>query len=507
MSTNTLSRSFANPIGGLLILTALVGLPLGILWGGWYALYALAGIFAFILFTGYPVLGLYATTALLLLSGSAGIIGFVDDQAALAVTLAKLCGMAALAAWIISLLLCKSAPRFNNSVTALCFFCVWALAGTVLSGEVALTWPEWVRLITLLGFFLLAVNTLNSAQNIHNFIVIILLCGMAMSFVAVAQHYLPSFQFAGAEAWASLGAVDGAYIDQESLQGEAAIRSSGRAGHSNWLAMILLLVLPLNAYWFSVSKKRSHQLIVLCSVAVGAVALILTYTRTGFVIGVVLALLLLFKRLVRLTPQRLFGALMLLVIVWLMLPGAYKERVFSPKQYTGSQSVNSRLELQESAFRYAVENPLVGLGAGGFGPNFIRENNQTAQTMKFMVERQGWHPVFIGAHNMFLEIAATSGFVGLAIFLFFYVVTLRRTYQLEAAYRKAGDKQGEALASSLFVSLVGFILCAVFLHALTQKIWWMIAAAAIALPLHAISFKEHDNQSAVEGESAVEQAQ
>ena len=41
---------------------------------------------------------------------------------------------------------------------------------------------------------------------------------------------------------------------------------------------------------------------------------------------------------------------------------------------------------------------------------------------------------------------------------------------------------------ALIVSLIGFMLCGVFLHALHQVIWWMVAAAAVALPLHDLKF-------------------
>jgi hypothetical protein len=33
------------------------------------------------------------------------------------------------------------------------------------------------------------------------------------------------------------------------------------------------------------------------------------------------------------------------------------------------------------------------------------------------------------------------------------------------------------------VSLISFLLCGLFLHALQQKVWWMVASAAAAAPL------------------------
>lgn len=490
------TQTVAQPLGmgkafGYLLLAVAFGIM--VLFLGKMALVAVAGTALFLAFIYFPVLGLYLTTALLLLSGSTGIVGVVEGGA-LAVTLARLCGTAALAAWLVNLLVRKIRLEFNWPVVLLSAYCAWALLASLISPERAQVIPEWIRLVTLLGFFLLAVNTLSSTRTVHYFLLLIMICGLLMSFAAVAQYMLPSLQITGGEAWRAVaaGEANAAYIDQESLQGDSAIRVSGRAGHSNWLALVILLILPLNSYWYTIAKTNRTKLFVLFMVGIEVLTLILTYTRTGLVIGMVLALLMLYKRLVRMTPLRLFGALGLIVVAWALLPGAYKERVLSPKMYTGSRSVQSRLELQEAAARYFAQNPLFGLGSGGFGAEFIHENNQSAALMRYYVKYAGWQPVFIGTHNMYLQIGADTGLVGLLLFAAFILTLLRQLYIAEHKFRAAGDMQGAAMASALFVSLIGFVFCAVFLHALTQKIWWMVAAAAVVLPLYQMSFRETD---------------
>jgi O-antigen ligase len=499
MSTAALSWRNSNGSLALWLVPVLAGmLGLSIHFLGILALVAFFGACAFLVFVRYPVLGMYATVAMLILQGSTGIVGLVD-QGRFAITIAQLAGLAALAAWLVNVLLAKVPFKMNRPVLFLAAFLLWTLFGTLLNGAWAEQFPQWFRLVTRFGLFFLAVNTLNTSAKVHTYLVVILVCGFVMAVSAVLQYMLPSLQVATASAWGGVGATDAAYVDPESLSGAAAVRVSGRAGHSNWLALFILLVLPLTTYWWQVSKTRRVRLFIALLVGIQLIALVLTFTRTGLVIGLALGLLLAFRRVVRITPVRVFSVMVLGVIGVAMLPSAYKERVLNPRQYTQSQSVMSRVELQDAALRYAGENPLFGLGPGGFGMEFIRENNETAATMKLMVYKMQWSAIFIGTHNMYLQLAADHGFVGLAIFALFFISMFRALLRKERQYRAEGDTVGLAMATALLVSLVGFMLCAVFLHALHQEIWWLIAAAAVAVPLWDIRFRPNPIDTMPEG--------
>lgn len=479
------------PIGLGLIGLIAIALGAAIVGLGVLAVLGLFGVFAFMTFMRFPVLGLYVTTVLLLLQGSTGVLGLVNEEAPVAITLAQISGLAALAAWAVSALVRKLPVHYNGAVILIVMYVLWALFTSIISAYTDIELPHWLRLATRLAFFLLAINVLNTPNRLRTYVILILVCTFVMCFVAVVQYFTPAMQVAGATAWATASGTDAAFIDQESLQGEAAIRVSGRAGHSNWLAMIILLVLPLYMFWLTETKYQRVKAFIYVALVFSVIALILTYTRTGFLIGIVLALLLLSKRLMHFSPLRVFAAMLFLVIAFALAPDAYKERVLSPAQYKSSQSINSRLALQDAAWDYWTENPIFGLGIGGFGSEFIRENNPTASVMRFMVYIGNWEEVFIGTHNMYLQLLADTGIIGFILFAWFYWLMFRGIMRYEQHYREQGDREGEALASALWVSLLGFAICCVFLHALQQHIWWMIAAAAVAIPLHKMDFKNN----------------
>jgi O-antigen ligase len=464
---------------GLLILALLMGVAIVAL--GQLAVLAVFAAMAFAFFLMYPVLGVFATTALLLLQGSGGIIGVLNEQSPVAITLAQLGGLAAISAWVANLLVRKRRLELNLPMILMGAFVLWALLSTIMGPYSESGLPHWARLAVRFAFFVLVVNVLGTRRNLQAYVIVVLACSGFMAASAVMQYFMPSAQFTGATAWAQLDTMDGAYIDQESLSGEAAVRVSGRAGHSNWLAMILLVVLPLNYFWFHQCKTRRMRNLVLGIVGMEVLALILTFTRTGFVIGAVIAFLFMVRGLVKVTPLRVFAALFALAIAWTLLPGPYKERVLSIGQYTSSLSVNSRIELQRAATRYTGQNPIAGLGVGGFGEEFVRERNQIGATMKFMVDNMGLPAIFIGTHNMYLQLTADTGVVGLVLYVLFFVLVLRGLFDLRRHYLARGDTAGQTLTDTVLIATIGFLICAVFLHALHQEIWWMLVSLAVAL--------------------------
>jgi O-antigen ligase len=172
-------------------------------------------------------------------------------------------------------------------------------------------------------------------------------------------------------------------------------------------------------------------------------------------------------------------------VVWFLLPQPYKERVLDPSQYTQSESVRNRMQLQQSAWEQFTAHPVWGVGLGGYGPRMLDDNTRVARIMRWFVEEHDWPPRSIGPHNMYLQVLAETGVVGLLLFCTFFAVLIRELRVANRTYRELGDDDGMALTATLEVGLVAFLICGIFLHALTQKVWWMVAATAAAASLHA----------------------
>ncbi|HOD51201.1 MAG TPA: O-antigen ligase family protein [Candidatus Hydrogenedentes bacterium] len=474
-------------IAGVVALAVLAGMA--VLIGGTYALLAELGLIVFALVLRWPVLGLYLTTALLLLSGPSGVIGSI--RVAIPITGAKIVGAMTFASWLLNAFVRREHIRVGwESVPLLALF-LWSALGVFLSETWRLQWPEWFRLGTLVAFFILSVNLLNTQRRIHVFTMVIVGCGVAMALFAVAQYVIPAFQLKAETAIADVGAgVEGAFVDPESLNGDAAVRVSGRAGHSNWLALIILIIMPLNVYWYDVAKTRKGRAVCVSAVFLEILALILTFTRTGFLVGIVIFAVLGVRRLVRVNPPRLAYVAFAIVLALMALPPAYKERVLDIEKYTQSDSVRHRLQLQDAAWEMMLEEPVWGVGLSGYGLRIVKMDTEVAHIMRWLVEEMHWDPRIIGTHNMYLQLASETGLVGLGLMVLFFGIMVRDLRKAEQFYAKAGDRRVSTLVMSLQVSLLSFLLCALFLHALQQKIWWMMAAIAAVVPLYKAGMAE-----------------
>ncbi len=486
--------SFANPLGILIVLLLALALVVGIFAVETKAILGLIGFLLFLLFLRRPILGLYLTTAVLLLSGVLAGLGIVPYGAPS--TAAKAIGGATIVAWILNSLTTGKRFQFNREVMLTLAFVAWALVGIGFS----LTWreqlPEWTRLLTVAGYFILAIHLLDRKDRIHGYVVLVLLCAFVMSLYAIGQYFIPSLQVAGVVGIQSIaGGADLAFIDPEGTAAGAAVRVTGGTGHSNWLAFTLLLVLPLNIYWYSTMNRPRGKAFVMLVVLVELAALVLTFTRLSLVVGVIVAFVLIVRRAVRLNPYRVAALAAALVIAWFLVPSAYKERVIDFTKYAKSESTEARIELQSYAWGYMQEFPVVGIGLGGFGLRFYEENTSIAAMLRWMHDTLGFNPLYYGPHNMYLQLGSETGTVGLLFMFAFFVVGLLDAQRAQRLFHAMGEDRMATLSSVAIVSILSFLFCALFLHGLQQKVWWMVFAVAVSCYLCAVRMANEPSAS------------
>lgn len=190
-------------------------------------------------------------------------------------------------------------------------------------------------------------------------------------------------------------------IAQAVLNGVLTLRPYGTFSHPNVLAGFLLVSLILIANFQTKPYLRYFAFVL------GIPALLLTFSRTAFVVGVLsLGASWFLKKRAKTATWIIF---LILVGVIFMFPR------FLSLETTDSQSISERNQLNSVAIRMIQENPILGVGL----------NNFLIRLPEFETVSRGVR-LLQPAHNVYLLIGAETGLSGLGFFFGALFLTYKR---------------------------------------------------------------------------------
>ncbi|MDV8002532.1 O-antigen ligase family protein [Rhodococcus sp. IEGM 1408] len=242
-------------------------------------------------------------------------------------------------------------------------------------------------------------------------------------------------------------------------------RATGPLEDPNDLAYVLVAALPLvvalelGGRWWNVAR------VVLVGVlALGAAA---TFSRGGAMAAAVAVIWLIARGAISLRTLLTAAAGVLVAAVTVAAFAASTlVAALGEKQYIAGSNVDSRLIRWQAAARLLGENPVLGVGPGGF-----REHYAAASGLAEIAEQT---PV---THNMYLEVGAELGTLGLLLFVGVIFTALVST---ELALRAGADHR---TVVAIQASLLAVIVASVFLSQQYYMSLWSMVAAACALHL------------------------
>lgn len=167
----------------------------------------------------------------------------------------------------------------------------------------------------------------------------------------------------------------------------------------NALGAYLIGVIPLSVALFIGEDRTRWKFYMLCCISAMSFALIMTFSR-GSWIGLVFGLCI-FIAIVRRPLILLISALVLTsIVIWITIgpQGDIQQDIKSNIFHPGSDV--QRLVLAEKALNMTIENPLIGVGPGNYSVLLPQELRHLEIP-----------------HNMFLQVSAETGLIGLAAFL------------------------------------------------------------------------------------------
>jgi O-antigen ligase len=163
-------------------------------------------------------------------------------------------------------------------------------------------------------------------------------------------------------------------------------------------------------------------------------------------------------------------ALALLAATCVLVTPSLRNRLVTISQPHSDQSIRERVQLLKSSLQLGMENPVVGVG---YGRGRLKENLRSRLQGTILEDSPIWH-----THNVYVELFAGTGLLGLLSFLWLIGQTLLRVSQ--AAIRRDGAERlmGFALAASWVAAIVTGVGDIPFYHHETRIFFFSLFALA-----------------------------
>lgn len=242
--------------------------------------------------------------------------------------------------------------------------------------------------------------------------------------------------------WTPLDKIIPQIIPFVSYTGE--LRASSTFSNPNIFAEVMLVLVPLCFYAIAKAQhKGTRNLFIIC-VFVGVLGTAFSFCRVSYLCYFVLlflALLFLLPRLDRNEAFLLVSIVIIGLVVLLMTPNVFLERISSIG--SGDNSTNNRFIEWGHVLNFIKERPILGYGAG-------------TNTTKMLLESVGitdgssYH-----AHSLYLELLVEGGIVGLVSFFVPVVMVVKNQFHVMLKEKKNRILGFCVLSALLMILLYG----------------------------------------------------
>jgi O-antigen ligase len=242
---------------------------------------------------------------------------------------------------------------------------------------------------------------------------------------------------------------------------------SPMAGNPNDLALLLNIIIPIDAALCLTTTRRAWKWLGLAVLAICVAAVVVTFSRAGFITLVVIAVLFLWWLGRRGTIGAIVAVAAMALVLFVLAPKGYVHRLATVSNIDADRtgSAQGRWRDMVVATNFVVHHPVIGAGAG----------------MDYLALNQVRGNVWLSVHNVYLNYAVDLGVVGLGLFLAVFGRAFRGVRRVER--ERAGARPPDALgvfATGLRISLTAFAIEAFFHPIAYHAFFYYLAGLAVA---------------------------
>jgi len=325
----------------------------------------------------------------------------------------------------------------TREVDLLLFLCLAGLLSIPLAISPGVAWNGFSNFLKPVVIFIVMVNAVRSERRLQGLLFVMLAASCVFSVAMLVDYRSGGYPLAGAgtTAWSGAGprAVEG-YRPRGIVGGIFA--------NPNDLALFLVTMTPMIIGLLLGARGLIRKLPYgVCAALLGA-AIVITYSRGGFLALIAAAAVLAWK-LGRRNPIAVALVMILTIAVFtLFVPGNYGSRIASILNPASDASASQRRDQLYRSILVALAHPLLGVGMHNYPIVGIQE---------------------LQTHNAYTQVAAEMGIPAAVLYTSFIVVPLLRLRQIERetlGVRSYG--RTHYLAMGLQASLAGYMVGSFF---------------------------------------------
>jgi putative inorganic carbon (HCO3(-)) transporter len=255
-------------------------------------------------------------------------------------------------------------------------------------------------------------------------------------------------------------------------------RVGGPLEDPNFFSQIMVVLIPISLERFFHERRMLLKFLALLAVALVSLCVLLSYSRGGF-----LALIVALGAYFYYYPPRQWQ-LLLIVLAGLVLiavaPPKYFDRILTLSEFfqprdtlrTNELSFRGRLSENLAAWEMIKANPLFGVGLKSYNYLFPTYSKNLGLAL-VAGERE--------AHNLYLEVTAETGLVGLTAFLTIIYVSYRTILTARREMLRHHQYEFAAMLVGFMAGLTGYLVAATFIHGAYPRYFYFLIGVALSL--------------------------
>ena len=272
------------------------------------------------------------------------------------------------------------------------------------------------------------------------------------------------------------------------IGGSGSLRYGGPIAESNVWGQVLVSILPIALYQFAKVRESRIKFLAAMAALFIFLAMLFTESRGAFLALVVVMTLTAFD--LRIKATTLLSLAFLGIVLLIIVPSRYTERIktldifFQSNQDGLSQddAVEGRREKMLTGLAMFKEHPFLGVGFANYNDNYWLYAGNLG--LEATARNVGSESSARQPHSLYVEIMAETGIFGIASFLVFIYIMLRDLYRSRAmndANKVKADPDWSLWITSIFMSILTFLVAGIFLHGIGFRFIWVLSGLALAI--------------------------